>query len=80
MIKRLFKLGKRRILVETGLTFLNQLLNIKLINNLYLFKSNFMLKKHGYNKIKVNYIKRYNLNKSINVNLENDKLFKIKIK
>ena len=80
MIKRLFKLGKRRILVETGLTFLNQLLNMKLIDNLYLFKSNFMLKKHGYNNAEVNYIKRYNLNKSINVNLENDKLYKIKIK
>ena len=80
LIKRLFKLGKRRILVETGLTFLNQLLNMKLINNLYLFRSNFMLKTYGYNNAEVNYIKRYNLNKPINVNLENDKLYKIKIK
>ncbi len=80
LIKKLFILGKRRILVETGLTFLNQLLNMKIINNLYLFRSNFMLKKHGHNNAGVNYIKRYSLNKEINVNLVNDKFYKIKIK
>ena len=43
---------------------------MKLIDNLYLL--NKFYKKHGYN-MEVNYIK-YNLNKSINVNLENDKI------
>ena len=37
---KLFEIGKRRILIESGLTFLNQLLKFGLINNLYLFKTN----------------------------------------
>ena len=59
LISKLFKLGKRRILIETGLTFLNQLFNMKIINNLYIFRSNYLLKKNGYNNARVNYIKRY---------------------
>ena len=38
-------MGYSRILVETGLTFLNTLIKNKLINDLYIFKSNNNLKK-----------------------------------
>ena len=77
---KLFKIGKRRILVESGLIFLNKLLNFKLINNLFIFKSDFPLKDHGFNNTKKNFLKRYKLGDFIKVNLNNDKLFKIKIK
>ena len=43
-IKNLFKIGKRRILFETGFIFLNQLLSMKLINNLYIFNDCYCIK------------------------------------
>ena len=79
-INKLFQIGKRRILVESGLIFLNKLLNFELINNLFIFKTNFSLKNYGFNNTKNNFLKRYKLNDFIKVNLDNDKLFKIKIK
>ena len=39
LIKKIYKLGYARMLVETGLTFLNFLLKNKLVMNLYIFKS-----------------------------------------
>ena len=57
----IFSLGKRRILVEAGLTFLSKLLKLKLINTLFVFKSNKKLKKNGYNNINLKYFKNENL-------------------
>ena len=79
IFKKLFKLGKRRILIESGLIFLNKLLEFKFINNLYLFKSGIRLNRKGYNNTRVNQIKKLKLNKKINVNLLNDELFKIRV-
>ena len=76
----LFKLGIGRIIVETGLVFLNKLFEFKLVNNLYLFKSNIILKNKGYNNSSVSYIKKLKLNKKINVNLNNDELFNVRMK
>ncbi len=76
----LFKLGKRRILIEAGLIFLSKLLKLNFVNDLYLFKSNEFLGNRGYNKTKFNVLKKLKFYKKINVNLQNDKLFKIKIK
>ena len=73
-------MGKRRILVETGLIFLNKLLKFKLINDLYIFKSNKKLKKNGYNNVKKILLKKLKLKIKIKVNLNGDKLLKIKIK
>ena len=42
-------MGYGRILIEAGLTFLNNLLKDKLINNLYIFKSDNKLGKNGKN-------------------------------
>ena len=80
LFDKIFKIGKGRILVETGLSFLNELLKFKLINDLYIFKSKKNLKKNGYNNCDNNYIKRLKFNRAINVNLNDDKLFKIRIK
>ena len=37
--KKIYKMGYSRILIETGLTFLNNLLINKKIHDLYVFKS-----------------------------------------
>ena len=80
LFKKLFEIGKRRILIESGLTFLNQLLKFGLINNLYLFKTNKSLKKKGFNNSSSNIIKKMKITDKINVNLENENLFKLRIK
>ena len=59
LFEKIFLIGKRRILIETGLVFLNELIRYNLINNLYIFKSGKSLKKHGVNKIKLNVLKNY---------------------
>ncbi len=78
--KKIFSLGKRRILVETGLTFLNQLLRLNLVNNLFVFKSDKNIKKNGANNNNLRLIKKYKHNDIVKVDLINDKLFKIRIK
>ena len=42
-------MGYSRILIETGLTFLNVLIKNKIIHDLYIFKSNKKLGKYGKN-------------------------------
>ncbi len=78
--KKVFKIGKTRILIESGLIFLNELLRFKLINDLYLFRSAEKLKNLGYNNTRIKYLNRYSFKDLINVNLKGDKLFKIRIK
>ncbi len=78
--KKIFKLGKNRILIETGLTFLNQLLKYKLINNLFIFQSSQKIRKNGSNNSKIDYIKKLKLNNVMKVNLDGDRLIKIRIK
>ena len=74
LYKKLYKMGYSRILVETGLTFLNTLIKNKLINNLYIFKSNNNLKKNGKNNTTLNYFKDISF-KLIPIHLNNDKLY-----
>ena len=40
LFKMIYQMGYSRILVETGLSFLNTFLKNKLINDLYIFKTN----------------------------------------
>ena len=80
LFSKIFKIGYGRVLVETGLIFLDQLFKYKLINDLYLFKSNKYLRNNGYNNCKKNFIKKLKLNEIVRVNLESDNLFKIRIK
>ena len=76
---QLFQLGKRRILIETGLIFLNELSKMGLINNLYLFKSSVKLGSGGFNNTKKNFLKSLKNLKQVNVNLNNDSLFKSRV-
>ena len=79
LYKKLFKMGYLRILVETGLTFLNSLLKLRLINDLYIFKNNNKLKKKGKNNTTYKYIKNIS-GKLISINLNNDKLYRKEFK
>ena len=45
MFQNIYKLGYSRAFFETGLTFLNSLIKYKLLNNLYVFQNNKILKK-----------------------------------
>ena len=74
------KKGYNRILVETGLKFLNELLKFKLINNLYLFQSLRNLGKKGKNNTSNKAIKKFILSHKVKINLNGDNLYKIKIK
>ena len=80
----LFKILKEykynRILVESGLSFLNELLKNGLIFNLYLFRSSTKLKKFGSNNASNILIKKFKLKEKVKVNLKKDNLYKIKIK
>ena len=75
--KHIYKLGYARIFFETGLTFLNSLIDYKLLNNLYIFQSNLKLGNNGFNNTTSKFLKKIKLGKKINVNLYNDSLFKI---
>jgi diaminohydroxyphosphoribosylaminopyrimidine deaminase / 5-amino-6-(5-phosphoribosylamino)uracil reductase len=76
LLIHLNKLGFSRILVETGLKFMNFLILSKLINNVYIFKSKNNLKKNGLNNSTNRFIKKIKLINKINVNLNGDFLFK----
>ena len=75
LYKKLYKIGYSRIFVETGLVFLNTLIKNKLINDLYIFKSNNILGKRGKNNTTLKYLKNIS-SKPISINLNNDKLYK----
>ncbi len=79
LFKKIYKIGKRRILIETGLIFLNKLFNYKLIQELYLFKSGKNLKYNGSNNAKLKYLKKISLNQRIKINLDNDTLHKVRV-
>ena len=79
LFKNLKKKGFNRILVESGLKFLNELLKNKIISNLYLFKTSSKLGKNGLNNSSVNLIKRFKVIKKIRVNLDGDQLYRISI-
>ena len=79
LLKKLFNLGKRRLLVESGLRFLNELINFRLISDIYVFKSNKKLSYNGINNGSLNFLKK-NIIKKINVNLYEDTLSKVSVK
>jgi diaminohydroxyphosphoribosylaminopyrimidine deaminase / 5-amino-6-(5-phosphoribosylamino)uracil reductase len=76
LFKYIYQLGYCRAFFETGLTFLNKLLNFELLNILYVFQSNIMLRKNGLNNSSAHYLKKIKLKKKIKINLFNDNLFK----
>ena len=77
---KLKKKGFNRILVETGLKFLNKLLINKLVYNLYTFRSSLRIGKNGLNNGAIKILKKFKIFKKIIVNLNEDKLHMVKIK
>ena len=75
------KLGFSRILVESGVTFIDQLIKYSLIKNFYLFRSSANLREEGLNNINPIYLKKIIFSKKneIRVNLVEDKLYKVQI-
>ena len=69
-----------RILIESGLTFMNFLIKNKFMNNLYIFKTLHKLNQNGINYSRSNLIKKIKLNNKINVNLFGDRLYKERLK
>jgi len=76
LYKKIYKMGYSRILVESGLTLLNHLIKNKLINDLYIFKTDYKLGKNGRNNDHCKYLKKFS-SKLLTIDLNNDKLFKI---
>jgi len=81
ILYRIKKLGLNRILVETGSSFLCQLLKLNLVNNLFLFKSSKKLLSNGKNNSSFALIKKVNIyeKNKIKVNLDGDNLYKVKL-
>ena len=79
LFQKLKKYSFNRVLVESGLVFLNKLMKLDLISNLYLFQSTERLGKKGSNNSSINYIRKLKLTEKIKVNLKTDKLYKVKL-
>ena len=75
------KLGFSRVFVESGSSFLCQLLKYNLVKNLYLFKSSKNLYSKGKNNSSIFDIKKVKISKKnkVKVNLGEDNLYKIKL-
>ena len=68
-----------RIFIESGLIFLNFLIKNKFISNLYMFKSNERLNSNGFNNTSAIIMKKLVLKKRVNVNLNDNDLYKVKL-
>ena len=77
---KLSKFGFSRILLESGLNFMNFSLRCRFIQNLYIFKTNNNLNSSGINYTSSSLLKKIKLNKKIKVNLFGDSLYKINLK
>ena len=75
LYKKIYKKGYARMLVESGLTYLNNLIKIKMIHDLYIFQSNQKLGHDGKNNDTVEYLKKIYA-KPIKINLSGDVLLK----
>ena len=80
LFKVLKKYAYNRILVESGLIFLNKLLKENLIFNLYVFQKSSKLGRNGRNNTSNKLLKKLTLKRKVNVNLSGDKLYKIKFR
>ena len=75
LLKKIYKLRYSRILIESGLTLLNTLIKNRLLNDLYIFKTNYNLGKKGKNNATSKFLKSI-LSKPMSINLNNDKVYK----
>ncbi len=75
LYKKIYKIGYSRLLIESGLTFLNSLLRNKIIHELYIFKSKKRLGNIGRNNDTTNYLKKIS-SKLTKLDLNGDSLLK----
>ena len=75
IFRTFIKLNFSRILIETGLTFINFLIKNKLLNNIYIFKTNSNLSNNGFNNSSNKLIKKIKLKNKLKVFLNNDKAY-----
>ena len=75
------KIGYNRILIESGMKYINEILKLRLIKNFYLFKSSFTLKNDGKNNAKPDLIKnlKINIRNKVKINLNGDTLYKVQL-
>ena len=73
LFKTIYKRGYSRMLIESGLTFLNSLIKNKIINHLYVFQSKKKLGKNGKNNDTSDYLKKIRTNSST-IDLNGDNL------
>jgi diaminohydroxyphosphoribosylaminopyrimidine deaminase/5-amino-6-(5-phosphoribosylamino)uracil reductase len=75
------QLGFNRILVESGIKYINQILKHNLIRNFYLFKSPFNLKDNGKNNSNSILIRnlKTTLKNKVKIHLNGDSLYKIQL-
>ena len=69
------KLNFSRIFIESGLTFINFLINNKFLNNIYIFKTNINLNKNGFNNSSNKLIKKIKLKNKLKVYLDSDNVY-----
>ena len=79
LFKKLIKLNKKRILIESGLTFLNKLFEFKIIKNLYIFRSGKKLYDKGFNNQNSDFIRKLKLKNKLRINLGDDQLYKERV-
>ena len=80
LFKKIRNLGYSRVFVESGLTFLNNLLKLNKINNIFVFKSSKKLRYNGYNNASDKMIRKIKLKDKIKVYLYGDNLYKVNLK
>ena len=75
LYKKIYKIGYSRMLVEAGLTFLNNLIKYKMIHDLYIFRGDKKLGKNGKNNNTTKYLKKTRP-KLLTINLNGGNLLK----
>ena len=80
IFSRLGKLGYSRLFLESGLKFLNFLIDCKMIYNLYVFQSNKYLRNNGIYNAKNLLKTKIKLKRKVKVNLFQDLLYKVNFK
>ena len=74
-------LGFNRVLIESGVKYINEILKYNLIKNFYLFKSPVNLSNEGENNAKLFLIKslKTTIKNKVKINLNGDSLYKIQL-
>jgi len=75
IFRSLIKLNFSRIFIESGLTFINFLINNNILNNIYIFKTNTDLNKNGFNNSSNKLIKKIKLKNKLKVYLNSDNVY-----